>query len=124
MSTIGAEPRRTDLVEPPRNRRQIGRSRGPAPRAHGCGPDGPIWRSHRRDACLGAMRPPLLRRIMTLAAAFAACAFIVPSIELATSTAASAAGYPDVAAEPVPFGDAAYLGSMAGVQLNAPVVGM
>jgi peptidoglycan hydrolase-like protein with peptidoglycan-binding domain len=61
---------------------------------------------------------------MTLAAAFAACAFIVPSIELATSTAASAAGYPDVAAEPVPFGDAAYLGSMAGVQLNAPVVGM
>ena len=35
-----------------------------------------------------------------------------------------AAGYPDVAAEPVAFGDAGFFGSMAGVQLNAPVVGM
>ncbi len=52
------------------------------------------------------------------------CVLLVPTLELATTTAAMAAGYPDVAAEPVAFGDAGFFGSMAGVQLNAPVVGM
>ena len=75
------------------------------------------------------MRRASPRRLVTLGAALATCAFIIPAVELSTSTAAAAAvatpgSYPDVAAEPVPFGDAGSFGSMAGVALNAPVVGM
>jgi len=70
------------------------------------------------------MRHVRNRRWTTLGAAFATCALAVPAIGLVTATAAVAAGYPDVAAEPVGFGDAGFFGSMAGVQLNAPVVGM
>ncbi len=61
---------------------------------------------------------------MMLGTALASCVLLIPTIELATTTAAMAATYPDVASEPVPFGDAGFFGSMAGVQLNAPVVGM
>ena len=59
-----------------------------------------------------------------LFAAVACCTLLIPTIELLGATAAMAAPYPDVAAEPVPFGDAGSFGSMAGVLLNAPVVGM
>jgi peptidoglycan hydrolase-like protein with peptidoglycan-binding domain len=52
------------------------------------------------------------------------CAVLVPAVELASSGPAGATVYPDVAAEPVPFGDAGSFGSLAGVQLAAPVVGM
>ncbi len=61
---------------------------------------------------------------MRLGALFMGCALLIPTIELAGTEAASAAGSPDVAAEPVPFGGAGSLGSLAGVQLSAPVVGM
>ena len=65
------------------------------------------------------------RRWTTLGAALATCALIVPAVVLATTTSATAAtAYPDNTSQPVPFGDAGYFGSMAGVQLNAPVVGM
>ncbi|HXQ61461.1 MAG TPA: L,D-transpeptidase family protein [Acidimicrobiales bacterium] len=64
------------------------------------------------------------RRRKALGALFVSCALLVPTVELAAPGAASAAGYPDVAAEPVPFGGAASFGSLAGVQLNARVVGM
>jgi len=66
----------------------------------------------------------MLRPWVTLGAALASCALFIPTVELATSNAAGATGYPDVAAEPVPFGDAGFFGSMAGARLNAPVVGM
>ena len=62
--------------------------------------------------------------MITLGVALASCALAIPSVELATSSAASATTYPDVAAEPVPFGNAGFFGSMAGVTLNAPVVSM
>jgi hypothetical protein len=39
-------------------------------------------------------------------------------------TGATAVGYPDVVGEPVPFGNAGSLGSLAGVPLNAAPVGM
>jgi len=61
---------------------------------------------------------------MTLGTILVSCALAVPMIELVAATAATAAAYPDVAAEPVAFGDAGSFGSMAGVPLNAPVVGM
>ncbi len=61
---------------------------------------------------------------MTLGALFVSCALLGPTIELAATQPAGAAGYPDVAAEPVPFGGAGSHGSLAGVQLSAPVVGM
>ena len=64
------------------------------------------------------------RHWITLGTALVACALLIPTIELAGSSAAAATTYPDVAAEPVPFGTAGFFGSMAGVQLNAPVVGM
>jgi peptidoglycan hydrolase-like protein with peptidoglycan-binding domain len=56
--------------------------------------------------------------------AFVCCVLLIPTFGLVGGTDAMAAPYPDVAAEPVPFGDAGFFGSMAGVQLNAPVVGM
>ena len=56
--------------------------------------------------------------------AFVCCALLIPALELAGATAATATTYPDVASQPVGFGDAGFFGSMAGVQLNAPVVGM
>jgi len=52
------------------------------------------------------------------------CALIVPTVELVAATAAVAATYPDVAAEPVAFGTAGSFGSLAGAQLNAPVKAM
>ncbi|HUI03538.1 MAG TPA: L,D-transpeptidase family protein [Acidimicrobiales bacterium] len=58
-----------------------------------------------------------------LLAVLAGCALVLPATELALATPASAA-YPDVAGEPVPFGDAGSYGSLAGVRLDAPVVGM
>jgi hypothetical protein len=61
---------------------------------------------------------------MTLAIAFVTAVFLVPTVELASAGAASASAYPDNAAQPVPFGDAGFFGSMAGVRLAAPVVGM
>jgi hypothetical protein len=61
---------------------------------------------------------------MTLGALFVSCALLGPTVELAATQPAGAAGYPDVAAEPVPFGGAGSHGSLAGVQLSAPVVGM
>jgi peptidoglycan hydrolase-like protein with peptidoglycan-binding domain len=61
---------------------------------------------------------------IVLGAAFVCCALLIPTIELAGASAAMATAYPDVPAEPVAFGDAGFFGSMAGVQLNAPVVGM
>ncbi len=61
---------------------------------------------------------------MTLGSVLVSCVLVIPAIGLVTATAASATTYPDIAAEPVPFGDAGFFGSMAGVQLNAPVVGM
>ncbi len=71
------------------------------------------------------MPPSPSRRWTTLGAALATCALIVPALALATSTPATAAtAYPDNMAQPVPFGDAGYFGSMAGVALNGPVVGM
>jgi len=71
------------------------------------------------------MRHALSRRLTTLGAALATCALVIPAVELATATTATAAtAYPDNVSQPVPFGDAGYFGSMAGVQLNAPVVGM
>ncbi len=59
-----------------------------------------------------------------LGVAFVCCALLVPTLELAGAPAATAAPYPDLAAQPVPFGDAGFFGSMAGVHLNGPVVGM
>jgi len=70
------------------------------------------------------MRDTRRRRWISLGAALVSCGLLVPAAELATSTAAAAAAYPDIAAEPVPFGGAGFFGSMAGVQLSAPVVGM
>ena len=63
---------------------------------------------------------------MTLGAALVSCSMVIPAVALSTAPTAAAAttSYPDVPAEPVPFGDAGFFGSMAGVQLNAPVVGM
>jgi len=62
---------------------------------------------------------------MTLGAALVSCSLVIPAVALMTApTAAATTSYPDVPAEPVPFGDAGFFGSMAGVQLNAPVVGM
>jgi hypothetical protein len=61
---------------------------------------------------------------MTLRRAALACALVTATMELAIITAATAATYPDNAAQPVAFGDAGFFGSMAGVTLNAPVVGM
>ena len=62
-------------------------------------------------------------RRTTVLAVVASCALFLPTIELALATPASAAS-PDIAGEPVPFGDAASYGSLAGVKLDAPVVGM
>jgi hypothetical protein len=70
------------------------------------------------------MTHALRRHRMTLAIAFVTAAFLVPTVELASAGAASASAYPDNAAQPVPFGDAGFFGSMAGVRLAAPVVGM
>ncbi len=50
-------------------------------------------------------------------------ALVVPSAGWAGAVRA-AAQHPDVAGEPVPFGDAGYFGSPAGTHLAAPVVGM
>jgi hypothetical protein len=61
---------------------------------------------------------------MMLGAALGCCALLIPTIELATTTAAAADTPPDVAAQPVAFGDAGFFGSMAGVTLDAPVIGM
>ncbi|HVA03711.1 MAG TPA: peptidoglycan-binding protein [Acidimicrobiales bacterium] len=72
----------------------------------------------------GGANVPTRHRSVTLGVAFVCGALLFPAFELAGATAATAATYPDVAAEPVPFGDAGFFGSMAGVQLNAPVVGM
>ena len=67
----------------------------------------------------------LLRRsLVALGAALAGGALLLPAVELASTTPAVAAVYPDVAAQPVTFGDTGYFGSMGGVALNAPVVGM
>ena len=73
---------------------------------------------------LWAMNHVMRRSWFTLGAAAMSCALLIPALELATSTTAAASAYPDVAAEPVPFGNAGFFGSMAGVTLNAPVVGM
>jgi len=70
------------------------------------------------------MRHLLRQRWMTLGALFVSCALLIPTIELAATESAVAAGYPDVAAEPVPFGDAHFMGSMGAVHLVRPVVGM
>ena len=68
------------------------------------------------------MRNALRRRRWTLAVALLSGVLLLPTLGLASAAAAST--YPDVAAEPVPFGNAGFFGSMAGVQLAAPVVGM
>ena len=68
---------------------------------------------------------PLLRRGATLVgAALISCTLLTTALEVAVVRAASATILPDVPGEPVPFGDAAYLGSMGGQQVNGPVVGM
>ena len=59
-----------------------------------------------------------------LCAALVGGGLLVPTAGLFAATTASAGGYPDVAAQPVGFGDAASFGYPSGGQLNAPVVDM
>jgi peptidoglycan hydrolase-like protein with peptidoglycan-binding domain len=61
---------------------------------------------------------------MMLIGALGCCVLLIPTVELATATVAQAATPPDVAAQPVAFGNAGFFGSMAGVKLDAPVIGM
>ena len=78
-----------------------------------------------RERCLPCgMRNALRRRSMMLIGALGCCVLLIPTVELATSTVAQAATPPDVAAQPVAFGNAGFFGSMAGVKLDAPVIGM
>jgi hypothetical protein len=70
------------------------------------------------------MKPLLRRGALLVGAALLSCALVTTGLELAGTRVASATTLPDVPGQPVPFGDAAYLGSMGGQQVNGPVVGM
>ncbi len=75
--------------------------------------------------CLpGGMKKAFFGRWVMLVVAFVSCALVIPAVELGAASAASATTYPDIAAQPVPFGDAAFYGPSTALQLNAPVVGM
>jgi peptidoglycan/xylan/chitin deacetylase (PgdA/CDA1 family) len=63
-------------------------------------------------------------RRLSVSAALLACIALTTTITFAHVTVAAAGGYPDVAAQPVAFGDAGFFGSMGGQTLAQPVVGM
>ena len=69
------------------------------------------------------MRAGRGRRGTALAAALVSGALLLPAAAMVGAPSAGAAPA-DTAAEPVPFGDAGFFGSMAGTRLAAPVVGM
>jgi len=75
---------------------------------------------------MGSSRSHQLRKRhgRSLLAALAGCMTLVPALLAVTPGTASAATYPDNAAQPVGFGDAGAFGPAGGLTLNAPPVGM
>ncbi len=63
-------------------------------------------------------------RFPTVGGAIFACIALTTTITIAHVAVAGAGENPDVAAQPVAFGDAQFFGSMGGRHLNEPVVGM
>ena len=63
------------------------------------------------------------RPLLTVGAAVLICIALTATITVAHEPVA-AAGYPDIAAQPVAFGDAGFFGSVAGQTLTQPVVAM